>query len=124
MLYALCRQHSDIVPPSCGLTLKKGFDCFAGAAEGEASAAEFKLIVSTDGIIQMYAWPQADGKFVIHGLPAGSHLLDVLSVNLVYPQVESLLYIPHRCIIFQDHHMQSMQGFWKAKVSFLLSVED
>lgn len=46
-----------------------------------------KLILSTDGLLQKYAWPQPDGKFVIHNVPAGSHLLDIAAVGLTYPQV-------------------------------------
>ncbi len=61
------------------------------------SAASIKLILSTDGTIQKYAWPQPDGKFAIHNVPAGSHLLDVAAVGLVYPQVRQQLVV-YPCI--------------------------
>ena len=56
-------------------------------ADDITSAAKVKLILSTDGAIQKYAWPQPDGRFAIYNVPAGSHLLDVAAVGLVYPQV-------------------------------------
>ncbi len=39
-------------------------------------------------MLQKYAWPQPDGKFVIHDVPAGAHLLDIAAVGLMYPQVK------------------------------------
>lgn len=51
------------------------------------SAAKVKLILSTDGMLQKYAWPQPDGKFAIHNVPAGSHLLDIAAIGLTYPQL-------------------------------------
>jgi hypothetical protein len=55
-------------------------------AEEETSAAKIKLILSTHGVPQKYAWPQPDGAFVFHGVPAGSHMLDLAAINVIYPQ--------------------------------------
>ena len=32
-------------------------------------------------------WPKANGAFTFLDIPEGSHLLDVVAVDLIYPQV-------------------------------------
>lgn len=56
-------------------------------AGDEVIAAKVKLILSTNGNITRYGWVRGDGKFSIPGVPAGSHLLEVSAINMIYPQV-------------------------------------
>lgn len=56
-------------------------------AEEDTSAARIKLILSSHGLIHSYGWPQPDGNFVLHNVPAGSHMLDIAAIGVIYPQV-------------------------------------
>lgn len=52
----------------------------------ELPAAKIKLILSGNGEIVRYAWPRGDGRFRIPSVPAGSHLLEVSAIGMIYPQ--------------------------------------
>lgn len=53
------------------------------------TAAKVKLVLSLDSGRTLYGWPRADGGFVLHDVPEGTHLLDVRATGLVYPQVST-----------------------------------
>ena len=52
-------------------------------------AADLRLLLRLDGGKLEHAWPRANGLFSFPHVPSGSHLLDVVSMDLVYPQVGS-----------------------------------
>lgn len=56
-------------------------------AEEVISAARIKLVLNLEAGQQIFGWPKADGSFSIHGVPEGTHLLDVIALGLIYPQV-------------------------------------
>ena len=56
-------------------------------AGDEVTAAKVKLILSTNGNITRFGWVRGDGIFSIPGVTAGSHLLEVSAINMIYPQV-------------------------------------
>ena len=50
-------------------------------------ASEVRLLLTLDGGQQQLAWPQASGKFAFQNVPKGVHLLDVLAIGAIFPQV-------------------------------------
>ncbi|KAK9829293.1 hypothetical protein WJX72_004990 [[Myrmecia] bisecta] len=49
--------------------------------------AKMKLLLAVDGGQPRAGFPKADGTFVFHDVPPGTHLLDVSVIGLVYPQI-------------------------------------
>lgn len=56
-------------------------------AEDAIQAGQVRLQLTLDGGRQRLAWPVASGKFSFPEVPHGSHLLDILAVGVLYPQV-------------------------------------
>ncbi|KAK9806592.1 hypothetical protein WJX73_005689 [Symbiochloris irregularis] len=77
----------------CGLTAAQAVSTSATISgkllwpEETVQAGDVRLLLTLDGGQQVYAWPQASGRFAFHEVPAGSHLLDILAVGAVYPEV-------------------------------------
>ena len=59
-------------------------------ATGEITkAAKIKLSLKLEGGQKIFGWPRADGQFILHNVPEGTWLLDVVAPGLVYPQVST-----------------------------------
>ena len=56
-------------------------------AEGTTPTSRVRLILTLDGGNQQLAWARPDASFRFHEVPPGSHLLDVVAMGLVFPQV-------------------------------------
>ena len=52
-----------------------------------AKAANIRLQLRVNGGKMDMTWPKASGAFTFLDIPEGSHLLDVVAVDLIYPQV-------------------------------------
>ena len=52
-----------------------------------AKAANIRLQLRVNGGKMDMTWPKANGAFTFLDIPEGSHLLDVVAVDLIYPQV-------------------------------------
>ena len=46
-----------------------------------------QLVLTLDGGKQQLSWLRPDRTFRFHQVPAGSHLVDVVAMGLVFPQV-------------------------------------
>ncbi|KAK9851122.1 hypothetical protein WJX84_000760 [Apatococcus fuscideae] len=55
--------------------------------EGTTPTSRVRLILTLDGGDQQLAWARPDASFRFHEVPPGSHLLDVVAMGLVFPQV-------------------------------------
>ena len=72
-----------------------------GFAEDTIRVADVRLQLTLDGGKHRLAWPLASGKFSFQEVPHGSHLLDVLAVGMIYPQVPgwSFSLLPALCCV-------------------------
>lgn len=50
-------------------------------------SSKVKLLLSVNGGDQLQSFPKTDGTFAFYDVPAGTHMLDVISLELVFPQV-------------------------------------
>jgi len=50
-------------------------------------SSKIKVLLSVNGGAQLQSFLKADGAFSFHGVPAGTHMIDVVSLELVFPQV-------------------------------------
>lgn len=69
-------QHSDV-----------SVRFFAVFADKNIKGSKIKLVLSVNGGSQLHAFPTIDGSFTFPSVPAGTHMLDVISVDLLFPQV-------------------------------------
>lgn len=56
-------------------------------ADKSIKGSKIKLVLSVNGGSQLQAFPTIDGSFTFPSVPAGTHMLDVISVDLLFPQV-------------------------------------
>lgn len=56
-------------------------------ADQSVKSSKIKLILSINGGNQLHAFPTVDGSFSFPAVPAGTHMLDVISIDMVFPQV-------------------------------------
>lgn len=56
-------------------------------ADKSIKSSRIKLILSVNGGSQLQAFTTTDGSFSFSAVPAGTHMLDVISVDLLFPQV-------------------------------------
>ncbi|KAL0032014.1 hypothetical protein WJX77_000556 [Trebouxia sp. C0004] len=56
-------------------------------ADKSIRSSKIKLVLSVNGGSQLQAFPTIDGSFLFPSVPAGTHMLDVVSVDLLFPQV-------------------------------------
>ena len=56
-------------------------------ADKNIKGSKIKLVLSVNGGSQLHAFPTIDGSFTFASVPAGTHMLDVISVDLLFPQV-------------------------------------
>lgn len=71
----------------CSLELPGGRSNTKLCADELATASQVQLVLLLDGGGRVTAWPKLDGSFVFYDVPAGPHMLETISTNLVYPQV-------------------------------------
>lgn len=50
--------------------------------------SKVKLVLSVNGGYELQAFPTIDGSFLFPDVPAGTHMLDVIRVDLLFPQVD------------------------------------
>ncbi|KAK9821697.1 hypothetical protein WJX74_009760 [Apatococcus lobatus] len=55
--------------------------------DGTAATSRVQLVLTLDGGKQQLSWLRPDRTFCFHKVPAGSHLVDVVAMGLVFPQV-------------------------------------
>lgn len=56
-------------------------------ADGKPFLPRTRVMLHTDDGRDLVAFPKRDGTFVLHDVPAGTHLLDVDCMGLIFPQV-------------------------------------
>ncbi|KAL3161612.1 hypothetical protein ABBQ32_010470 [Trebouxia sp. C0010 RCD-2024] len=56
-------------------------------ADQNVKVSKIKLVLSLNGGYELQAFPTVDGSFLFPEVPAGTHMLDVISVDLLFPQV-------------------------------------
>lgn len=56
-------------------------------ADQNIKSSKIKLVLSINGGSEQQAFPTIDGSFLFPDVPAGTHMLDVISVDLLFPQV-------------------------------------
>ena len=61
---------------------------YAVFADQSVKSSKIKLILSINGGNQLHAFPTVDGSFSFPAVPAGTHMLDVISIDMVFPQVK------------------------------------
>lgn len=61
--------------------------CGAVFADQNVKVSKIKLVLSLNGGYELQAFPTVDGSFLFPEVPAGTHMLDVISVDLLFPQV-------------------------------------
>lgn len=61
--------------------------CCAVFADQNIKSSKIKLVLSINGGSEQQAFPTIDGSFLFPDVPAGTHMLDVISVDLLFPQV-------------------------------------
>lgn len=61
--------------------------CCPVFADKSIRSSKIKLVLSVSGGSQLQAFPTIDGSFLFPSVPAGTHMLDVVSVDLLFPQV-------------------------------------
>ncbi len=61
--------------------------CCPVFADKSIRSSKIKLVLSVNGGSQLQAFPTIDGSFLFPSVPAGTHMLDVVSVDLLFPQV-------------------------------------
>ena len=61
--------------------------CCAVFADKSIKSSKIKLVLSINGGSELQAFPTIDGSFLFPDVPAGTHMLDVISVDLHFPQV-------------------------------------
>ena len=61
--------------------------CNSAAAADVARSANTRLQLRLDGGKTDITWPKASGAFTFLNVPEGSHLLDVVAIDVLYPQV-------------------------------------
>lgn len=55
--------------------------------EQHIKTSKIKLLLSVNGGSQLQSFPKVDGSFAFYTVPPGTHMLDVVSLELVFPQV-------------------------------------
>ena len=60
--------------------------CYAVFADQNIKSSKIKLVLSVNGGSELQAFPTIDGSFLFPDVPAGTHMLDVISVDLLFPQ--------------------------------------
>ena len=50
---------------------------------------DISVLLALNGGAELRAFAKPDGNFVFHNVPAGTHMLDVVAMHLVYPQVSA-----------------------------------
>ena len=50
---------------------------------------DISVLLALNGGEELRAFAKPDGSFVFHNVPAGTHMLDVVAMHLVYPQVSA-----------------------------------
>ena len=65
--------------------------CCPVFADKSIRSSKIKLVLSVNGGSQLQAFPTIDGSFLFPSVPAGTHMLDVVSVDLLFPQVRMSL---------------------------------
>lgn len=61
--------------------------CRAVFADQNVKGSKIKLVLSLNGGYELQAFPTIDGSFLFPEVPAGTHMLDVVCVDLLFPQV-------------------------------------
>ncbi|KAL3160314.1 hypothetical protein ABBQ38_009704 [Trebouxia sp. C0009 RCD-2024] len=56
-------------------------------ADQNVKGSKIKLVLSLNGGYELQAFPTIDGSFLFPEVPAGTHMLDVVCVDLLFPQV-------------------------------------
>lgn len=56
-------------------------------ADQNVKSSKIRLILSVSGGEQLHAFPTVDGSFSFSAVPAGTHMLDVISIDMLFPQV-------------------------------------
>lgn len=72
--------------------------CCAVFTDQNVKSSKIKLLLSINGGSQLQSFPRTDGSFTFYGVPAGTHMLDVVSLELVFPQAS------HVCIQSAAHN--------------------
>ena len=62
---------------------------FAVFADKNIQGSKIKLVLSINGGSDLQAFPTIDGSFLFPDVPAGTHMLDVISIDLLFPQVRA-----------------------------------
>ena len=50
---------------------------------------DISVLLALNGGAELRAFAKPDGSFVFYNVPAGTHMLDVVAMQLVYPQVNA-----------------------------------
>ena len=50
---------------------------------------DISVLLALNGGAELRAFAKPDGSFVFHNVPTGTHMLDVVAMHLVYPQVSA-----------------------------------
>ena len=50
---------------------------------------DISVLLALNGGAELRAFAKPDGSFVFHNVPAGTHMLDVVAMHLMYPQVSA-----------------------------------
>ena len=56
-------------------------------ADQNIKSSKISLVLSVNGGSELQAFPTIDGSFLFPDVPAGTHMLDVISIDLLFPQV-------------------------------------
>lgn len=70
---------------------KRHFCFIAVFTEQNIKTSKIKLLLSVNGGSQLQSFPKVDGSFTFYAVPSGTHMLDVVSLELVFPQVSYLV---------------------------------
>ena len=77
----------------CHVMMQAYVSLYAVFADKSIKGSKLKLVLSVNGGSQLQAFPTIDGSFTFPSVPAGTHMLDVISVDLLFPQVPISIHV-------------------------------
>ena len=87
-----CSSEVPIKPPAActGLKHHRSWLClYAAQIQHLVPHNDIGVLLALNGGAELRAFAKPDGSFVFHNVPAGTHMLDVVAMHLVYPQVSA-----------------------------------
>jgi Protein of unknown function (DUF2012) len=85
--WAQALEFIQLVSLLHGASKRRGLIDVHVDADELATASQVRLMLLLDGGERRSTWPRPDGSFIFYDVPAGPHMLETVSTNLVYPQV-------------------------------------